>query len=101
MAKEDENPQTPLASKPSPNSQASSSHPRNNNDDAFQFPKKSQNPEEFILSVASNIASQPLQYSDPEVWGVLTAISDRARKRRLVQTLTLKNLSVRFLFLSR
>ncbi|KAM7508735.1 hypothetical protein LguiA_019188 [Lonicera macranthoides] len=82
MAKEDENPQTPLASKPSPNSQASSSHPRNNKDDTFQFPKKSQNPEEFILSVASNIASQPLQYSDPEVWGVLTAISDRARKRR-------------------
>ncbi|XP_016198864.1 uncharacterized protein LOC107639774 isoform X2 [Arachis ipaensis] len=34
-----------------------------------------------IVSVASNIASQPLHFSDPQVWGVLTAISNNARKR--------------------
>ncbi|KAF1876493.1 hypothetical protein Lal_00021207 [Lupinus albus] len=39
------------------------------------------NPRDFILSVASNIASQSLQNSDPQVWGVLTAISKNARKR--------------------
>ncbi|KAK7294950.1 hypothetical protein RJT34_17850 [Clitoria ternatea] len=38
-------------------------------------------PRERIVSVASNIASQPLHYSDPHVWGVLTAISNNARKR--------------------
>ncbi|XP_027360626.1 early endosome antigen 1 isoform X2 [Abrus precatorius] len=35
-----------------------------------------------IVSVASNIASQPLHNSDPHVWGVLTAISNNARKRQ-------------------
>ncbi|XP_019431488.1 PREDICTED: myosin-11-like isoform X3 [Lupinus angustifolius] len=39
------------------------------------------NSRDFILSVASNIASQSLQNSDPQVWGVLTAISKNARKR--------------------
>ncbi|MED6189102.1 hypothetical protein PIB30_092474 [Stylosanthes scabra] len=34
-----------------------------------------------IVSVASNIASQPLHFSNPHVWGVLTAISNNARKR--------------------
>ncbi|KAF2298191.1 hypothetical protein GH714_018452 [Hevea brasiliensis] len=38
-------------------------------------------PKEFILSVASNISSQPLTNPDPNVWGVLTAISNNARKR--------------------
>ncbi|XP_019447300.1 PREDICTED: myosin heavy chain, striated muscle-like isoform X1 [Lupinus angustifolius] len=38
-------------------------------------------PRDFILSVASNIASQSLQNSNPHVWGVLTAISKNARKR--------------------
>lgn len=66
------------------NSQASSScNP--NNGHVTPSPVKSQKPEEFILSVAANIASQPLQYSDPDVWAVLTAISDKARKRRQVQ----------------
>nr|XP_043630614.1 myosin-11 isoform X2 [Erigeron canadensis] len=37
---------------------------------------------DFILSVAAKTASQPLQYSDPDVWGVLTAISKKARLRR-------------------
>ncbi|KAK7349615.1 hypothetical protein VNO77_07109 [Canavalia gladiata] len=36
---------------------------------------------EFIVSVASKLASQSLHYSDPHVWGVLTAISNIARKR--------------------
>ncbi|MED6181802.1 hypothetical protein PIB30_022688 [Stylosanthes scabra] len=40
------------------------------------------NPRDFILSVASKIASQPLHNTpDPHVWGVLTAISNNARKR--------------------
>ncbi|XP_022633065.1 uncharacterized protein LOC106752963 isoform X2 [Vigna radiata var. radiata] len=38
-------------------------------------------PRARIVSVASNIASQPLHDSDPRVWGVLTAISNNARKR--------------------
>ena len=39
---------------------------------------------DHILSVASKIASQPLQNSDPDVWAVLTAISTNARKRHQV-----------------
>nr|KYP64278.1 hypothetical protein KK1_018870 [Cajanus cajan] len=38
-------------------------------------------PRARIVSVASNISSQPLHNSDPRVWGVLTAISNNARKR--------------------
>lgn len=41
-------------------------------------------PREFIISVASKIASQPLQNFDSNVWGVLTAISGNARKRQQV-----------------
>nr|KJB49345.1 hypothetical protein B456_008G114700 [Gossypium raimondii] len=36
---------------------------------------------QFMLSVAANISSQPLPTYDPNVWGVLTAISNNARKR--------------------
>ncbi|XP_073291277.1 uncharacterized protein [Primulina huaijiensis] len=36
---------------------------------------------EFISSVAARIADQPLQCFGPEVWGVLTAISEKARQR--------------------
>ncbi|KAG8391690.1 hypothetical protein BUALT_Bualt01G0213500 [Buddleja alternifolia] len=43
--------------------------------------KNVQNGEDFISSVAAKIAAQPFQYSDPDVWGVLTAISEKARKR--------------------
>lgn len=85
MAIEDSS--TPLASNPNPRtneprtSQASNScNP--NNDKVTPSPVKSRKPEEFILCVATKIASQPLQYSDPDVWAVLTAISDKARKRR-------------------
>ncbi|CAH1412108.1 unnamed protein product [Lactuca virosa] len=42
----------------------------------------SPSPVDFIRSVASKLASQPLQYSEPDVWGVLTAISEKARRRR-------------------
>ncbi|VFQ94633.1 unnamed protein product [Cuscuta campestris] len=101
MAKVDENPTTPLAvaskldrtpdpslkdQHSSPNSAANSSRHRatklNNKSNDRSPPRR--NPltaEEFVLSVASKYASQPLQYSDPDVWGVLTAISDKARKR--------------------
>ncbi|GMH00574.1 hypothetical protein Nepgr_002413 [Nepenthes gracilis] len=64
-------------------SQTSSSHPVVNNQPAEPSPpaKKPLTPKEAILSVASRIASQPLPCSDPDVWGVLTAISNNARKR--------------------
>ncbi|MCD7454079.1 hypothetical protein HAX54_023440 [Datura stramonium] len=103
MAKEDDNPTTPLATKPNSNpskdhspvlSESCSSLPRSNCNgnnnckitdvngiDNSPLQRNPQSPEDFILSVASKIASQPLQYSDPDVWGVLTAISDKARKR--------------------
>lgn len=94
MANEGENPAaaTPTASKPCPNpfndqspisikSQNSSSHPKDDAHLSSPAPKISHNPEQFILSVAAKIAIQPLQYSDSDVWGVLTAISDKARKR--------------------
>ncbi|KAG5626885.1 hypothetical protein H5410_012103 [Solanum commersonii] len=103
MANEDDNPTTPLAAKLNSNpskdqsparSESCSSLPPSNcngnnnckiNDvngiDNSPLQRNPQSPEDFILSVASKIASQPLQYSDPDVWGVLTAISDKARKR--------------------
>ncbi|KAK2994304.1 hypothetical protein RJ640_024027 [Escallonia rubra] len=68
MGKADESPHngTPAASKPSPNpkdSQASSSHRPNNGNGGDNSPlpdKQPQSPREFIISVAANIASQPL-----------------------------------------
>lgn len=109
MANEDDNPTTPLVTKPNSNpskdqspalsGSCSSLPPSNcngNNNckitDAngivnSPLQRNPQSPEDFILSVASKIASQPLQYSDPDVWGVLTAISDKARKRLQVSIL--------------
>ncbi|KAK6804428.1 hypothetical protein RDI58_002212 [Solanum bulbocastanum] len=103
MANENDSPTTPLAAKLNSNpskdqsparSESCSSLPPSNcygnnnckiNDvngiDNSPLQRNPQSPEDFILSVASKIASQPLQYSDPDVWGVLTAISDKARKR--------------------
>ncbi|XP_015584544.2 uncharacterized protein LOC8270655 isoform X3 [Ricinus communis] len=81
MAVEDENPETtPVGSKPTPSpvSQTSSSHPPRRSDTS---PNKPLGPKEYILSVASNISSQSLTNPDPNVWGVLTAISNNARKR--------------------
>lgn len=40
-----------------------------------------------IVSSATNVASQPLQNYDSNVWGVLTGISNNARKRRQVRSL--------------
>lgn len=84
----DENPETttPIAPKPSatPASVVSSN-------DSPQPPPPPTNSlssaKDHILSVASKIASQPLQNSDPDVWAVLTAISANARKRHQVLTL--------------
>ncbi|KAL8137935.1 hypothetical protein V2J09_003936, partial [Rumex salicifolius] len=46
------------------------------------LPKKMENAStESIRAVASRIAVQPLPVSNPDVWGVLTAISNNARKR--------------------
>lgn len=44
-------------------------------------PKETPNPRAFMASAASKIAAQPLPNYDPHVWGVLTAISNNARKR--------------------
>lgn len=44
-------------------------------------PKKPLTPKDSIIAVASKIAAQSLPCSDPDVWGVLTAISTNARKR--------------------
>lgn len=105
MANDDDKPMavTPLASnsKPSPNpkkdqspvvvsSQTSSSHPKDNGNFDSSVPDVSPNSKrEFISSVAAKIAAQPLQDSDRNVWGVLTAISDMARKRQQVKLLQL------------
>ncbi|KAK8654563.1 hypothetical protein V6N13_128524 [Hibiscus sabdariffa] len=43
--------------------------------------KRPLSPRQFIVSVAAKISSQPLPTYDPNVWGVLTAISNNARKR--------------------
>ncbi|XP_076919701.1 uncharacterized protein LOC143580611 [Bidens hawaiensis] len=67
---------TPISSKPSPNPNP------NINISPADSSNKSPSPQDFILSVASKLASQPLQYSDPDVWAVLTAISTKARQRR-------------------
>ncbi|KAF3582774.1 hypothetical protein DY000_02028780 [Brassica cretica] len=59
---------------------AASSRINSSQNDASASP--SMNSKDFIVSVAANIASQPLQNYDSNVWGVLTAISNNARKRR-------------------
>ncbi|KAK4411298.1 hypothetical protein Sango_0202800 [Sesamum angolense] len=93
MVREDENPPT---AQPGPNPHSvqispslSQSRPpddppngrSNTNSNSPLSRNDAQSGEEFISSVASKIAAQPLQYSDPNVWGVLTAISEKARKR--------------------
>lgn len=85
MANTDENAKTPVLPKPNQSpkdevSQTSSSHPNNGNSSL----KKPLSPKEFILSAVAKIASQTLHFSDPDVWAVLTAISDNARKRHQV-----------------
>ncbi|KAF8028359.1 hypothetical protein BT93_E1087 [Corymbia citriodora subsp. variegata] len=53
-------------------------------------PGKPQSPSEFMMEVAARLASQPLNNSDPQVWGVLTAISNNARKRHQGSNMLLK-----------
>lgn len=82
MANAEENAKTPVLPKPNQSpkdevSQTSSSHPNNGTSSL----KKTLSQKEFILSAAAKIASQTLHFSDPDVWAVLTAISDNARKR--------------------
>ncbi|KAH9788237.1 FHA domain-containing protein [Citrus sinensis] len=89
--KEDRQEKTPTVPKstPSPSpkekvnvnaSQSSSSHPPHQNPNATS-PKKAVVPSHFVFWVAGTYAAQPLQNYDPKVWGVLTAISNNARKR--------------------
>ena len=85
MADEDENSSTPRPDKPSPHSALNSPSMRlGDNCGNTPLLRNLQTAEEFISSVAAKIAAQPLQYSDPGVWGVLTAISEKARKRNQV-----------------
>lgn len=93
MAIEDENPNpspvTPIVPKAKVGgsilSDTGSSQPRHPALDGVTVPAtKPQSSKDFIISVAAKISSQSLQNFDPEVWGVLTAISNCARKRRQV-----------------
>ncbi|XP_007052024.2 PREDICTED: CAP-Gly domain-containing linker protein 1 isoform X1 [Theobroma cacao] len=82
--KEVKKPETPISLKPSPmpkdhDSQSATSRPKQN--DASSRSKVPLSTKQFIVSVAANISSQPLPTYDPNVWGVLTAISKNARKR--------------------
>ncbi|KAK8587926.1 hypothetical protein V6N13_086886 [Hibiscus sabdariffa] len=83
--KEEEKPETPICSKPSPSpknivSHSPSSQPKQN--DTSPPSTVPLSPKQFIVSAAANISSQPLPTNDPNVWGVLTAISNNARKRQ-------------------
>ncbi|KAL1543442.1 myosin heavy chain, non-muscle-like isoform X4 [Salvia divinorum] len=85
MADEDDSSSTPRPEKPGPSPKSAQKSPsmRHFGDNSSNSPlsRNLQTAEEFVSSVAAKIAAQPLQYSDPEVWGVLTAISEKARKR--------------------
>lgn len=70
-----------IAEERSPVTQGSSSEPK---DDSSMAPKIPASPIEAIKAVAGKFAAQPLPSSDPDVWGVLTAISNNARKRKQV-----------------
>ncbi|KAI4318716.1 hypothetical protein MLD38_032389 [Melastoma candidum] len=58
---------------------SSSDNPRGN--PAPPSAKPTGHPADFVMSVAANISSQPLVNHDPDVWGVLTAISTNSRRR--------------------
>ncbi|KAK4267752.1 hypothetical protein QN277_024492 [Acacia crassicarpa] len=89
MAVEDQSPATatPVPIHGDKVSETGSSHlpvvpsPSNPNPSDTSLTKPSSS-RDFIVSVAANIASQPFQNFDPGVWGVLTAISNNARKRQ-------------------
>lgn len=106
MSNEDENSRTPQVAKPSPNLKSRSPDDIRNgggggsNDVNSVPPKNVQSGEEFISAVAAKIAAQPLQFSDPDVWGVLTAISEKARKRNKVCLLEMFDFFKIFIFIS-
>ncbi|XP_024010875.1 uncharacterized protein LOC18015717 isoform X2 [Eutrema salsugineum] len=79
-AEQDERKIASETSKTSPDIKAAAASRVNSKNDASPAP--SMNSKDFIISAAANIASQPLQNYDSNVWGVLTAISNNARKRR-------------------
>ncbi|XP_051121776.1 uncharacterized protein LOC127245114 isoform X2 [Andrographis paniculata] len=55
---------------------------QNGGDDCSSMSTKNpQGAAKFISSVAAKMVAQPISFADPLVWGVLTAISDKARKR--------------------
>lgn len=80
-----------LALKPGPSPTAEPSHAGNsqtsnkNQNEACRLSKMPMSPKDFMIQAAANIASQPLQNYDTNVWGVLTAISNNARKRPQVR----------------
>ncbi|KAA3475345.1 sporulation-specific protein 15 isoform X1 [Gossypium australe] len=76
---DEEKPETPIPSKPSPNSKDIVSQPKQKDVSPSTL---SLSPKELIVSAAANISSHPLPTNDPNVWGVLTAISNNARKRQ-------------------
>ncbi|CAA7050723.1 unnamed protein product [Microthlaspi erraticum] len=67
-------------SKTSPDIKAAAQSRISNQIDAS--PSPSMIAKDSIFSSAANVASQPLQNYDSNVWGVLTGISNNARKRR-------------------
>ncbi|GAB4844384.1 hypothetical protein Ancab_037749 [Ancistrocladus abbreviatus] len=87
----EENLKTPNVQEPNSNhrneapiiSRTGSSHPAVNSeaDEPSPSAKKPPSQKEAILSVAQRIASPSLPCSDLDVWGVLTAVSNNARKR--------------------
>ncbi|KAG5231261.1 trichohyalin [Salix suchowensis] len=81
MAVGEQNSETPSAQKPSQSDSSHHAPPCPNPQDDASPEKQPQTPKDFILSVASKLSSQPLTNPDPNVWGVLTAISNYARKR--------------------
>ncbi|KAL1548700.1 golgin subfamily B member 1-like isoform X2 [Salvia divinorum] len=87
MADEDESSSPPRPDKPIPSPHSARNSPSivrpGLGDNCSNTPllRNLQTAEEFISSVAAKISAQPLQCSDPGVWGVLTAISEKARKR--------------------
>lgn len=83
---DDNNQVTPIAAPKSgsPSASASPPNPKNNNNNKNGTSSSSSSSKDHILAVASKIASQPVQFSDPNVWAVLTAISTNARKRHQV-----------------
>ncbi|EOA26547.1 hypothetical protein CARUB_v10022606mg [Capsella rubella] len=80
VAEQDERKIASVTSNPIPDIKTATASRINSQSDAS--PSPSLNSKDFIVSAAAKIASQPLQNYEFNVWGVLTAISSSARKRR-------------------